>query len=719
MLAFTKRRLPLTEIVHLGRLEGIAPKPKVSGGAKIGLSETSAVYRARRGAVLLWLLFLAVSPLETRGQGVGETKQAPKDLSQLSLEELMGIKVDTVYGASKFQQKVTEAPSSITIITADEIQKYGYRTLADLLRSVPGFYVSYDRQDAYIGVRGISRPSDYNTLVLTMIDGHRVNENVFDGTYIDGQFVLDVDLVDRVEIIRGPGSSLYGTDAFFAVINIITKRGRDLKGTEVSLSAGGQETYQGRVSSGRQFKNGLELLLSESFNDSKGNRQLFFPEFNSPATNFGISRDTDGSRFLKTFVSASYQDFTFHAAYGSWEKHIPTASFGTVFGDSRTKSADYRAYTKLQYKHTFENNWEVEAGVYYDWYWYNGVYVYDYSGTGVQPYTLNQDYARGNWWGLNLSVSKRLLEKHRVTFGSEEIFNTKKIQGNYDLQPYTLYLKSADRTTVSAVYLQDEFSIRKNLLLSGGLRFDRYSTFGGTLNPRLALIYIPVENAALKLLYGQAFRAPDDYELHYNAVGYEANPALRPETIKTTELVFERYVHKYTSFSASGFYNQIGGLISQTTDSSTGLIRFSNLQDVHGKGLEFQLSEKRPSGWEGRLSYTLQESHSSLSGQPLSNSPRHVAKVNLIAPLLRKKLFASFEGQEISRRFTVLGTEVGASFVANATLSSEDLLGRLRVSASLYNLFNEPYADPVGQEIQGASVVQDGRTFRVKLTYQF
>jgi outer membrane receptor for ferrienterochelin and colicins len=184
-------------------------------------------------------------------------------------------------------------------------------------------------------------------------------------------------------------------------------------------------------------------------------------------------------------------------------------------------------------------------------------------------------------------------------------------------------------------------------------------------------------------------------------------------------LVFERYVHKYTSFSASGFYNQIGGLISQTTDFSTGLIRFSNLEDVHGKGLEFQLSEKRPSGWEGRLSYTLQESHSSLSGQPLSNSPRHLAKVNLIAPLLRKKLFASFEGQEISRRFTVLGTEVGASFVANATLSSEDLLGRLRVSASLYNLFNEPYADPVGQEIRGASVVQDGRTFRVKLTYRF
>ena len=149
------------------------------------------------------------------------------------------------------------------------------------------------------------------------------------------------------------------------------------------------------------------------------------------------------------------------------------------------------------------------------------------------------------------------------------------------------------------------------------------------------------------------------------------------------------------------------------------MIHFANLGGVRGKGLQFELSAKRGSGWEGRLSYTLQESHSSLDGEPLSSSPRHLAKVNLIAPLLPKKLFASFEGQEISRRLTVAHAGVAGSFVANITLYSKDLLGKLRVSASLYNLFNKRYAEPVGQEIQGASVVQDGRTFRVKLTYRF
>jgi outer membrane receptor for ferrienterochelin and colicins len=669
--------------------------------------------------ILASLLLQALWVFPALGQQPEQPAQPEPDLTKLSLNDLTKVQIENVYGASKFEQKVTRAPSSVTIITADEIQKYGYRTLADLLKSVPGFFINYDRQDAYIGVRGVSRPSDYNSLLLTLVDGHRVNDNVYDGTYIDGEFVVDLDLVDRVEIIRGPGSSLYGTDAFFAVINIITKRGRDLNGTEVSLSGGGQETVQGRVSYGRQFKNGLELLLSDSFNDSKGNRELFYPEFDSPATNFGITRDTDVSRFHKSFLSASYRDFTFHAVYDNWLKHIPTASFGTVFGDSRTESRDSHAYTELQYHHTFGESWVVDARAYYDWYWYNGVFVYDYSGTGVQPFTLNQDYALGNWWGYGITLSRPLLKKHYVTLGTEEIFNTRQTQGNYDLQPYALYLYDRRSSIVSAVYVQDEFSILKNLVLSAGLRYDRYSTFGGTVNPRLGLIYTPVENTAIKLLYGQAFHAPDDFEIYYDAVGFDANLALKPETIKTSELVFERYFHKYTSVSASGFYNVIGGLISQSTNPGTGEVQFVNLENVHGAGLELQLSEKRPSGWEGRLSYTFQNSHNLSDGDVLNNSPKHVAKINLIAPLLSKKLFASFEGQEVSRQESGKETFVGGYFVANGTVSTKDVFGRLQASVSLYNLFNKRYADPVGNEFRQASIPQDGRNFRVRLTYKF
>ena len=243
--------------------------------------------------LLLLLLLIGASPIETRGQATGDTNHGQKDLTDLSLEELMNLKVDTVYAASKFQQGVNEAPASITIITSDQIEKNGYRTLSDVLQSVPGFYVTNDRNYSYVGMDGISRPTDYNTHLLIMVDGHRVNDNIFNGAYVGTEALVDVQLIKRIEIIRGPGSSLYGANAFLGVINIVTKRGRDLQGAEVSEDAGSLQTYRERATYGQRYANGLELLLSETYYDSKGNRQLFFPEFNAPATNNGIARNAD------------------------------------------------------------------------------------------------------------------------------------------------------------------------------------------------------------------------------------------------------------------------------------------------------------------------------------------------------------------------------------------------------------------------------------------
>jgi outer membrane receptor protein involved in Fe transport len=570
-----------------------------------GLRKTSAVGLTRRGSALLLLVVLALSPLETRAQGTGATSQAPTDLSRLSLEELMNLKVDTVYGASKFRQKVTEAPSSVTIITAEEIRKYGYRTLSDVLQSVPGFYVTNDRNYSYLGVDGISRPTDYNTHLLILIDGHRINDGIYNAAYIGTEAILDIDLIQRVEIIKGPGSSLYGANAFLGVINIIMQ-GRDFNGVEVSADAASLQTYRGRTTYGQKFAGGAELLLSETFYDSKGNRQLFFPEFNSPATNNGIAQDADTAQFHSTFLSANYRDFTFRSGYVSREKHIPTASYGTVFDDPRTETTDARAFADIQYHHAFGDAWEVNARGFYDWYGYNGIFIYDYSGAGVPPYTVNRDYSRQDWWGGEFSASRRVAQRHHLTLGTDETFYVKQVLGNYDQKPYFLYLSDHHSATQSSVYLQDEFAIRKSLLLSAGLRYDWYSTFGGTLNPRIGLIFSPQENTDIKVLYGQAFRAPDDYELHYSdpSGGFEPSPNLRPETIKTTELIFEKYFWQHASLSASGFYNRIDQLISQATDPANGLIHFVNLDGVRGKGLEFQFSVKHPDGWEGRLSYT-------------------------------------------------------------------------------------------------------------------
>ena len=157
--------------------------------------------------LFLWLTIFGLSATTVAQQGT-------KDLSDASLEELSNIQV---YSASKHMQSASEAPASVTVVTADEIQKYGYRNLADILRSVPGFYVTYDRDYTFVGVRGFGRLGDWNSRILVLIDGHRINNNVLGQAMLGNEFLVDVDMIERVEIVCGPSSSLYGANAFFAV----------------------------------------------------------------------------------------------------------------------------------------------------------------------------------------------------------------------------------------------------------------------------------------------------------------------------------------------------------------------------------------------------------------------------------------------------------------------------------------------------------------------
>jgi outer membrane receptor protein involved in Fe transport len=158
----------------------------------------------------------------------------------MTLEQLLEVEITAT--ASKFSQEVTRAPASISVVTADEIKVHGYRTLAEILSSVRGLYTTYDRNYTYVGVRGFARPGDYNTRVLLLIDGHRLNEPTYDMAPIGTDFPLDVSLIERVEVIRGPGSSLYGTSAFFAVINVLTKSGASHAGRRLDTAVGSMAT---------------------------------------------------------------------------------------------------------------------------------------------------------------------------------------------------------------------------------------------------------------------------------------------------------------------------------------------------------------------------------------------------------------------------------------------------------------------------------------------
>jgi outer membrane receptor for ferrienterochelin and colicins len=636
----------------------------------------------------------------------------------MSIEDLAKLKVDAVYGASKFLQKAADIPASMTVVTAEEIQEYGYRTLADILRSVPGFYVINDRNYTYVGVRGISRPGDYNARILFLLDGHRVNDNIFDGAYIGTEFPVNVDLIERIEIVRGPSSSVYGTGAFLAVINVITERGRDLNGVEVSAAGGSWDSYKGRASYGKRFDNGLETLLSGSFYDSQGHTSLFYPEFNTPATNNGIAENADGDQAYNTFVDVIYKDFDIHFVAVSRTKHIPTASFGTVFNDPGTQTTDAHVYLDAQYRHVF-GKWETLGRISYDWYGYNGTYIYDYANRGAPPYTVNKDLANGDWVDLQWDASHLLFKRHSLTVGSEYRQDLRQHQSNYDVQPFFSYLDDHRSERVWGLYLQDEFRLNKKLAFVAGLRNDWYEKSGNTLSPRLGLVLNATLNTNIKANYSRAFRAPNSYEnFYFDSKGNAGNPSLRPEKIRSYELDLEHHFGKKFQGTIAGYDNRIIGLIEQQLNSVTGKALYANSGNIRTKGIELELLAKWPAGLEWTISHAIQTSRDLTTGQVLTNSPKQLAKANLSLPLARKRLFASLEAQYTSERRTIAGTDLGGFLLMNATLLTKKLYKDFDLSASLYNLFNKQYAESGGLEHLQTSIPQDGRSFRVKLVYR-
>ena len=668
-------------------------------------------------------VILAIMPFSARA----EEDLTVASSSGLSEESMLFQDIPSVFGASKYEQKVTEAPSSVSIITSSEIKKFGYRTLAEVLRSVRGFYVTNDRNYSYVGVRGFGRPGDYNSRILLLIDGHRTNDNVYDQAFVGTEAILDIDLIDRVEVIRGPGSSLYGSNAFFAVINIITKRGRDLKGVEASGEVGSYTTYKERLSYGNKYGNGLEAVISGSGFSSNG-QQFYFREFD-PAnpyadplhpwrpSNAGNAAHADYDRAKSFFTKASYQDFTVEGVYSERTKGIPTAAFETDFNNPGNKTTDGHAYLDVKYEHSLSAQTDIETRVFADYSWYRG----DYSYVTFPGYNaLNKDYGYGNWAGAEVKLMTRVLEVHRVIAGAEYTGNLRQDQRNYDIAPYPAYLDDQSRSRDWAGYVQDEVSLSKKMVLNAGVRYDHYSEFGGTTNPRLALIYNPTDKSAVKMLYGSAFRKPNVYEMFYSIPGLNVpNPNLTPEKIKTYELVYEQYLGEGFRATLSGYYYGIEDLIEQI--DTAGGAKFENAGDVRAKGAELGLDNKWSGGNEVRFSYSIQRAQNNETGEPLDNSPAQLAKLAFSVPVMKDKMFAAIEEQYTSTRRTEARSSAQAFYLTNLTLSVRNLPSRFEASASVYNVMNKKYADPVSYADLNPldTVEQDGRTYRVKLTYAF
>ena len=229
-------------------------------------------------AVVVALLASPVGRLGARCRA-RRPKHVAKDLSEPQLRATgRPLEIDSVYSASAVcPEDHRGARRRVSIVTSEDIERLRLPHARGCPAQRAGFYVTNDRNYSYLGMRGFSRPGDYNARILLLVDGHRMNDNVFGSALLGTEFALDLDLIERIEIVRGPSSSLYGTSAFFAVINVITKKGEGVGGFDVAGSLGSFGTSRGRVSFGKGFANGAQVLLSGSAYESDGQHELYYP----------------------------------------------------------------------------------------------------------------------------------------------------------------------------------------------------------------------------------------------------------------------------------------------------------------------------------------------------------------------------------------------------------------------------------------------------------
>ncbi len=458
--------------------------------------------------VLLWVLTAATL------MRADEPAKDPSSYFQMSLEELVDTPYGLVEGPSKYKQEVGRAPATVTVITADEIRLYGYRNLPEILNSVTGLFVTYDRNYYYLGVRGFRRPGDYDTRILLLINGFRITENISDVASLGWECPIDVDLIERVEVIQGPGSSLYGSNALLATINVTTKSGAGLKGLEVLGEVSDNKGGRGRVTWGQTFNGDRSVLVSASGYTTEGAR-LYYPEFDTPPTDGWV--ENDGTHVRNAFGQVSIGALSLTAAHTTYDKGVPTAAWDTVFGDDRTRTQDARTLVGVSYSRSLSQTTLVKGHLAYSQFDYEGWYASDYADEGDPPsLVVNRDRWRGRWSEAEVQVVTSALPRQTVAAGLEGQYNFNQDQTNWD---EVVYLDDHRHSTNWGSYIQDEFALSSRWTLVAGLRHDQYEAFGGTTNPRFALIGRVLDRTTLKFLYGRAFRAPNPYELYYDDGG--------------------------------------------------------------------------------------------------------------------------------------------------------------------------------------------------------
>jgi len=518
-----------------------------------------------------------------------------KDIFAMSLEELINIKITT---ASKSSQNAHSAPSVVTVFTQRDIEMMGGNSLIDILKHAPGIETSMSPNGSWrVSMRGVRKDG----IILLLVDGHPFND------FYDGQAQFDFPLasIKKIEIIRGPGSALYGTNAVAGVINVFTHN----KESSAAVAVANNNGYQASVnyfddSDERNLSLGLGILKTDGSNVTEG---ADFSSNSSVNSNF----PTNTNRFVKEYyLSAKYSQQNFQlSAFGLDKKRGPWVGPSLVFG-ADTVVDKKQLFIKGSYRFEINPDLAITPQLFID---------------QVDLNSFNQDVVMGRIVLNNLFTDGGFTkEKYRAFNSGQEIAveynydkSTRLLMGfehskleltEYDLQrnyrvigfvpqinfanfDQLLFEQKDQQREIYALYAQSEFMWKK-VFLTLGLRYDDYSDFGSTLNPRVALVYNPVDRWTTKFLYGSAFRAPTFKELYDNTrigvQGVSGNNQLQPEESKTLEFSVE-YQNDAYILKSNLFHIDSENIIG-TFDPNGGGQRGSieNLGSIRSKGIEIE-----------------------------------------------------------------------------------------------------------------------------------
>ena len=629
--------------------------------------------------------------------------QIEEDSLVTEIDELLNIEVTEekyISSASKYDQTLEEAPSSISVITSQDMIACGYHTLTDLLNAQRGFYYSSDRVTDNIGVRGFGRSSDRNNRILILLDGHRLNSYQVDNAPMGQSLGFNLSNFERVEIVRGPGSTLYGNNAIHGVINLITKKDRDSYIPSINLQYGSYNNKYIGLRTSKKITDNLSFSILGNYFNSEGDN-IYFSEFDSPLTNNGLSK-FDELSYNGLFSTIDYGDFHFTSMIKTYSKEIPTAPYSTDFNKKQVQYSN-QEFIDVSWMPRLSYDKFIILKLSYD---------HQNYGSNLPFKFLENDFefvGNSSTIGGDAQFIWDVLPNNRIIAGLEykDNFNSryKYFTGDY------LFVDDNWSYKLFSLFFQNEFQFNADLSLYFGIRRDDFVGQEISYNPRAGIVYSLFKDHTFKILYGRSFRAPNLIERNLeekNIVGFKRNESLKSEFINTFELIWNYSISEKIKSSVSYYHYKMEDLIDQVPDPVDDLLQYINSGEVTANGIEGELNYKFDLG-SSYIRYSYQTAQDKFNNK-ITNSPEHLLKFGLNSKIMGP-VNGSFELNYETKRKTILNEYTDPIFLANINLYSDTILDYFTVSFTINNLFNKTVKHPAGFEFVQKSLIQPYRNY--------